>query len=162
MAYRKETVETYSAYETSPTPFTTQSLNGLVVISDRPFTPLAFRKPQSDMTGFAIGMSFVYGETFKVSIPTQSELSCNNNSFKNNRQEKKHNRRTFRIGGKSTRRRKERISTFSAEKVLCMIRPLAKRRIVETDKLFLDNGGLARVTFGSKVLFSTGVNNMPR
>ena len=78
MAYRKEIVETYGAYETSPTPFTTQSLNGLVVISDRPFTPLAFRKPQSDVTGFAIGVSFVHCEAFKVSIPTQSELSYNN------------------------------------------------------------------------------------
>ena len=86
---KKKKIETYGANETSPTPFTTQSFNGLVVISDRPFTPLAFRKPQSDVTGFAIGVSFVHCETFKVSIPAQSELSYNNNFFKNERQGKK-------------------------------------------------------------------------
>ena len=81
---KKKKIETYGANETSPTPFTTQSFNGLVVISDRPFTPLAFRKPQSDVTGFAVGMSFVYSETLKVSIPAQSELSCNSKFSKAN------------------------------------------------------------------------------
>jgi len=89
---KKKKIETYGAYKTSPTPFTTKSLNGLVVISDRPFTPLTFRKPQSDVTGFAVGMSFVDSETLKVSIPAQSELSYNNNFCKKN--DKKENTST--------------------------------------------------------------------
>ena len=44
-AYIPQRNSTYGAYEASPTPFATQSLDGLVVIPDRPFTPLAFRKP---------------------------------------------------------------------------------------------------------------------
>ena len=65
---------------------------------------------------------------------------------------KKGMRLTVFVGGKWSGRIKEGIATFRAKKVLCVICPLPQRGIVETDELFVNDSGLARVATWSEAL----------
>jgi hypothetical protein len=57
-------------------------------------------------------------------------------------------------------RREERVPAFRTEKVLLVIRPLPKRRVVQANKALLNNGSFARVAPRSEVLYPRGfVNN---
>jgi hypothetical protein len=61
------------------------------------------------------------------------------------------------IGGPGHRGSQEGISALRTEKVLYVIRALAKCWIIQTDELLLDDGRLARVALGGEHLksFST-------
>jgi len=70
---------TYGTNKTSPTPFSTESFNGLFMVPDTLLTPFAFGKPQPNMTSFTVRMSFIYGKPnvirFELAISLNAEFS---------------------------------------------------------------------------------------
>ena len=55
----------------------------------------------------------------------------------------------FKIGARGC---EKRVAAFSAEKVGFVVRPLPKGRVIETDEPLFNDGSLALVASGSKIL----------
>ena len=92
---------------------------------------------QTNMTCFAIRMSFINGEA-NIILKVERAITMNRNfmSLPNSAR-----RTRLGLGG-----REERIAAFGAEEMLFVVRPLSKCWVVECDEAFVDDGCLARIT----------------
>jgi hypothetical protein len=151
---RQEQKKTHLAHKTSPTPLAPECLHSLHSILNAHLAFLALGHPQPHMTLFAIRVTLVHRKpdiiVSKLAISGDVQLA-----------------RASTVGvwvwvcarfGVGDGRREERIAAFCTEKMLFMIRPLPKRRIIKRDEPFINNRRLARITSWRKALSHTPKN----